>query len=242
MSSDPFSSLNVGDHVQDDPCCVAENRRRIMQAFMPEPMHTSKLICPVQVHGKHVEVCVGKDDIERTLSVCRGGADGVVACGLEIPVLLCFADCVPVIMVAPTRDIAVVHAGWRGVVNEICAEALMKLTASAHCEPSECNIYIGPFIHANHFEIAGEALDAFHNVFGSSCFVDERHVDMACALRMTFDRMGVDPKRVCDLDMCTVDNQDLFYSYRGAKGICGRHAAFAVSLQQEVNDEFRTTL
>lgn len=40
----------------------------------------------------------------------------------NVPVLLCFADCVPVVLVAP-GGFAVVHSGWKGTIARISAKA-----------------------------------------------------------------------------------------------------------------------
>ena len=253
VSQPPFDGLNLGDHVNDDPVAVEQNRRLLLSAFdcrVPtdsvapdandkeiDPVIVSGdtfvtdvfYLNPVQVHGDNVVVCEGTAGMNQAWSEIREGADAVVVAGADVPVILCFADCVPVIAVAPSGDFAVIHAGWRGVVQEISAKALTALAEYSSYDVSTFNVYIGPYIHACHFEIGGEAVEKFRGLFGEDVFTDASHVDMSRALRKTFERVGVDPERVCDVDKCTVDNQDLFFSYRGAQGVCGRHGAFAVA-------------
>ncbi len=235
VSAPPFDELNLGDHVSDDTASVVENRRRVLEAFLGQDMCdlASLFINPVQVHGKRVVVCDDRKQILHAIYDARKGADAVVACDSHVPVMLCYADCVPIIVVAPTGDFAVIHAGWRGVVNKISEAAIRMLCSHAHVLAHECNVYIGPYIHACHFEVGDETIAAFRNEFGESCFADDCHVDMGCALRMTFEQCGIDKNRIADVGLCTVDNQDKFFSYRKAQGVCGRHAAFAVSLQDE---------
>ncbi|WP_185057728.1 laccase domain-containing protein, partial [Pseudomonas brassicacearum] len=45
VSLAPFDSLNLGDHVEDDPAVVGENRRRLTDRFAIRPARLR------QVHG-----------------------------------------------------------------------------------------------------------------------------------------------------------------------------------------------
>ena len=231
VSAAPFDSLNLGDHVNDDMDDVYENRRRVLSSFACDTSGAVNLINPKQVHEKTVVTVMDTAHMHKAQAQAQMGADAVVTGASRIPVLLCFADCVPLIIVAPTGHVAVIHAGWRGVVNQVTAAAFKELCQQSGARPEDCNIYIGPYIHACHFEVGQEAIDAFSSTFGSAVFVDDRHVDMGYALRITLAQCGADTNRICDVDMCTVDNQDLFFSYRGAQGVCGRHGAFAVSFR-----------
>ncbi len=81
----------------------------------------------------------------------QDGADGLVVHALNAAALLCYADCVPVIIVSPTGRFAVVHAGWRGVDNLISVKAVRSM-AYADEAPLGAdaaltyNVYIGPHI------------------------------------------------------------------------------------------------
>lgn len=237
VSKPPFDTLNVGTHVSDDARAVQENRHRIM-----EELHgsTTRLIVPKQVH-KDTFVCLDhRDDLHVRSDEAEQGADGVVIEIDEVAALLAFADCVPVILVGPNASFAVVHAGWRGVDNRIAVKALKTLAArealrsgcslEAYC--AQTNVYIGPYIHAECFEVSADLAHHFADEFGSSCLFDERHVDLGAALRIQLTQAGVDPARIADLDRCTVCNHETFYSYRTDDGQTGRHAAVAVRLPQ----------
>ncbi len=137
----------------------------------------------------------------------------------------------PVVLVAPGGQFAVVHAGWRGVYNRIVPKALGMLCEQAGAAPDECNIYIGPYIHAECFEVADDLAEKFSNSFGNDCIASPRHVDMGQAIRTSLLVMGADPARIADAGICTACNNDLFFSYRAQGGICGRHGAIAVRIE-----------
>lgn len=234
VSMFPFDSFNLGDRVDDDPVCVEANRYMLRNAF---GARDASFINPLQVHGDTVVSVIDGGSIDEAVSRAREGADSLVVCRDDVAALLCFADCMPLIIVAPTGAFSIAHAGWRGVVNGIVSKSIAELQQQTGCDPSSFNVYIGPYIHSCHFEVGDETRDAFSRLFGASVCIPypqspshRDHVDMGAAMRMTLSRSGIDPVRVADVDLCTVCNQELFFSYRGSDGRCGRHGAFAVRL------------
>ena len=133
VSEGPYNSLNLGSHVKDDLVSVQENRRRVQQAFACED---APLFVPNQVHGDTVLELGDSRSIDTPLAPAQAhelalqaqdGADGLVVHALNAAALLCYADCVPVIIVSPTGRFAVVHAGWRGVDNLISVKAVRSM-------------------------------------------------------------------------------------------------------------------
>jgi len=231
VSEGPYSSLNLGNHVGDDPASVERNRALVLEALDASDV---PLVVPSQVHG---EVVVELDDASpEALGAAReaalAGADALVAIVPGIAALLCFADCVPVIVVSLTGRFAVAHAGWRGVENGVAAKAVRALARADAAELGEdaangYNVYVGPHIHASCFETGADVRKRFEDRFGSSCIPDERHVDLLEALTVGLEEAGIDRARVADAGVCTACSCDEFFSYRAAGGICGRHGAVA---------------
>lgn len=241
VSLPPCDGLNLGEHVDDDPQAVSRNTAIVLDALgVPD----AALIRPRQVHGAHVEVCSNKAEAHDCAERAMQGADGVVVGCPDVAALLCFADCVPVIIVSPTGAFAVVHAGWRGVMGRIVEEAVYALSAAEGADPSSFNVYIGPYIHACHFEVVpasdvvqgkgseSSLRDRFAVEFGQGCVRGDRHVDLGAALRVSCARCVIDARRIADVDVCTVcDAGARFFSYRATGGRCGRHGVLAVRVQ-----------
>ena len=114
VSSEPYASLNLGSHVNDDPAAVEENRRRVLAAVGAGEF-ARNLVVPNQVHGDVVQVVRSADPAELDAVRARAaeGADAVVCVAPRVPVMLMFADCVPVIITGP-GGFAVAHSGGRG--------------------------------------------------------------------------------------------------------------------------------
>lgn len=240
VSEGPYASLNLGSHVQDDLDKVLQNRALLFSALAPslEAAEEERLIVPKQVHGDTVLTLEAASEIASVQSQAAEGADGIIVSAREVGALLCFADCVPVIIVLPTGRFAVVHAGWRGVENEISAKAL-DLMLDQECQEhgfdrrelaDQTNVYIGPYIHRECFETSADIHSLFVAKFGEGCRFDDAHIDLGAALRVQLVKRGIKPARICDLDRCTVCENDRFFSFRAQDGVSGRHGAFAIRL------------
>jgi hypothetical protein len=248
VSEGDFEGLNLGFHVNDDASAVKQNIALLLQAA-GAPEHT-KPVRLNQVHGVDIlnlanfksadelqqinQSQVGFDTRAlQNAQVPLGDFDAIIARGGTLAPILCFADCVPLIMVAPDATFSVAHAGWRGVIGEIAVRTLVELAKSAACDPQAINIYIGSYIHKECFEVSADLHQKFAQKYGegvvsdlqneSSCYT----VDLGEALRVQLIGAGAIKERICDLDICTVCNSDAFYSYRASGGRCGRHGAVA---------------
>lgn len=226
VSAPPFDGLNLGNHVGDNLDSVRENRRLLFSAC---GMQGDAVIVPKQVHGDVVVTCSDRDSVSSSIACAQKGADAVVVSCEEVGAMLCFADCVPVVIVSPRCTFAVVHAGWRGVMAHIAESAASRICEMDGVEPSSLNVYIGPHIHACHFEVGRDLARQFAEEFGSDVLADERHVSLKRALGCGLVSLGVDGRRIVDAGACTVcDGGKRYFSYRASEGHCGRHAAFAV--------------
>ncbi len=229
VSDGCYGSLNLGHHVNDDLGAVLRNRRIVQESF---GCADAPLIVPNQVHGNALVSVRNAEQAESAQRLASEGADGVLVDAPGVATLLCFADCVPVVIVSPTGRFAVVHAGWRGVDNLISAKAVKALAqadadGSGQDAVSQMNVYIGPHIGPECFETGEDVHSGFRKKFGEACVFDGTHIDLALALRVQLEGIGVRADRICDLGKCTVCCNEEFYSYRAQGGVCGRHGAFA---------------
>ena len=234
VSAPPFDSLNVGHHVGDDLTWVQTNRRLVQTALGAED---TRLLVPNQVHGTDLVTITPGADITAVQTSAAEGCDGVVVTAPGVMPLLCFADCAPVIIVAPTKTFAVVHAGWRGAVAHIVSKALAAM-AAADGEPlgtyaPQCNIYIGPHIGVECFETGAEVQQQFVNAFGAACVTEEGHVNLTQAIIADACGVGAVPDRILDAGLCTQCHPHEYFSYRASGGRCGRHGACAFYLEDE---------
>ena len=183
-----------------------------------------------------VHACAEMSESERAQAVRAAqqeadqGADGIVVPVMGVAALLNFADCLPVILVAPSGAFAVAHAGWRGALARIASKAAGALASVAGDDPSQINAYIGPHIRSECFEVSEDVATSFAQEFGEGVLAASDHVSLVAAVTADLVSAGVSPERIADAGICTKCNPDQYYSFRASGGRCGRHAAVAVRI------------
>ena len=214
VSKGPFSSLNLGDHVNDNIDDVVANRN-LITAFLPAaPTWLS------QVHGTNV--------IELTSSTKIPGtpvADGSFSKESNQVCCVMTADCLPVLLCNEQgTQVAAVHAGWRGLLDGIIEQAIDKFDSS-----DQLLAYLGPAIGPNAFEVGNEVQQAFceqdhkaENAFKFSSNQGKWLADIYQLARIRLNNKGV--AGIYGGDFCTVRDVEQFFSYR-RDGQTGRMAS-----------------
>ncbi|MGR4976584.1 peptidoglycan editing factor PgeF [Pseudomonas sp. LARHCG127] len=196
----PFDSLNLGDHVGDDPTAVAENRRRLTDPFAITPAWLQ------QVHGI---VVVEADPTQVATADASWTATPGIACTAMT------ADCLPVLFCnrAGTR-VAAAHAGWRGLANGVLEATLDSLAVPA----DEILAWLGPAIGPQAFEVGPEVREAFiaqlpqaAQAFVASPNAGKCLADIYALARLRLAARGV--TAVYGGGLCTVTDPR-FFSYR----------------------------
>ncbi len=230
VSGGQWASLNLGGSCGDDPACVEKNRRLALACVGAEGLY-GRLVNPHQVHGDDVAVvdCGEPGALAAIQAQVKEGVDAVVCTAADVPVMLCFADCVPVVLVDPAgRGFAIAHSGWRGTIARIGEKTARELAAAVGCEPGELLAYVGPHIGAADYEVSAELLERFVAEFGVGCDVGDNHLDLGFCVREALLSAGIAPENIAVCEDSTAGNTHRFFSYRAEGGKCGRHAAVAV--------------
>lgn len=231
-SASPYDELNLGNHVGDDLTVVAANRATVLEALDGA---SCECIVPKQVHGTNVLTVASVDDVPAVRFEAEQGADGLVVSTSKVAAQLSFADCLPLILVSPSGNFAVAHAGWRGALAGIAGIAARTLAEADRKDgllgdPRTFNAYIGPYIHHECFETGQEVVDSFVETYGTAVLASSGNVSLAQAVTIDMQQAGMDASRIADCDICTVCNAEQYYSYRASDGLCGRHGALAVRI------------
>lgn len=225
VSQAPFDSLNLGDHVGDDPAAVAANRRRLADAIAARPVFMR------QVHGRGVA------------ELTSGTADGIEADGCftterGIACTIMVADCLPVLLT--TSDGTVVgaaHAGWRGLAGEggvgVLESVCRAVWAKSGARPADTIAWLGPCIGPAAFEVGPEVKEAFEQADAGAPALFRPHgpgkwlANLPGLARRRLQALGVTRLHGNDGGdaWCTVANASRFFSHRRDRGASGRFAA-----------------
>lgn len=226
----PYASLNLGLHVGDDPAAVHRNRLALLAAAGVADSAPS-LVSAHQVHGTALYVAdpatapLPHDPVPDT--------DALATSAPDVPLMLCFADCVPIVLVSPDnpRAVAVVHSGWRGTLDGIVGETLREMIALYGVDPAKVLAYIGPYIGPENFEVGEDVWALFAAKFGTLSAVkvapQRYRFDLGDAVRESLHTLGVQSCHIVSLGACTVESVDHFFSFRAEDGVTGRLAALA---------------
>ncbi|MEX2356248.1 MAG: peptidoglycan editing factor PgeF [Thermaerobacterales bacterium] len=236
VSQLPFDTLNLGLGTADAEQQVLTNRDRFLQnlAWRHPVYHVS------QVHGTKVVTARGAADIEASARtpagrrfISLGRADGVAAATPNTGLMAFFADCVPVFLAAPDRQVAaIVHAGWRGTVADMAGAAVRHLKAAFDLAPDEIEAVIGPAVGQCCYEVDRPVIDAVRRLFSDTAGIltGEKNgracLDLTGANEKLLVRAGLDSGRIWQTDLCTSCRADLFFSHRRDGGATGRMAGF----------------
>ena len=208
VSEGPFASLNLGRKSGDVPERADENRHIACDAIGAD---VEKLALNFQVHS----ACV-----LRAAPGMRGEhADGLWTDEPGLPILAMSADCLPIVLARVGKPgVAVLHAGWRGLLAGIVAAGADALGGE------KLVAEVGPAIGPCCYEVGEEVAEPFRARFGHDV-MQEGRLDLWTSAERALRAAGVEP--VHRFDRCTFCEQETFFSHRRDAGITGRQGVIA---------------
>jgi YfiH family protein len=209
VSEGPYASLNLGRKSGDDLERVEENRRLACEALSTD---VGKLAHNFQVHG---------DRVVRAEAGRQGEpADGIWTDEPGVPLLVMSADCVPIVLVRADGPpaLAVVHAGWKGLLAGVVANGVDALGDGAVAAA------IGPAIGPCCYEVGEEVAAPYRERFGDDT-LHGRNLDLWASAECALREAGVDD--ITRFDRCTSCEDEWFFSHRRDRGVTGRQGVIA---------------
>jgi YfiH family protein len=223
-SQGPYSTLNLGSTVGDDPDAVKENHRRVYENF---DLDAARVVSPHQVHKNHV-ACVesrhGRSIIPATDALITN-APGVV-------LLLRFADCVPVVFYDPIHHAAgLAHAGWRGIAAGVLPACVKSMQREFDSRPPDMWAGIGPAICQKHYAVSIDVAEKINASVPPSAAVTKEikgqwYANLPGAANAQLRTMGI--HQIKDASLCTACHTEEWYSHRAEAGTTGRFGVFVM--------------
>lgn len=210
FSVQPFNGLNLAQHVDDQAESVIQNRQLLANELaLPTTVRWLN-----QQHTTFIET----DDKRYHNEPCDGGFS-------RRPDTVCVvmtADCMPVFITdRQGSEVAVIHAGWRGLADGIVERAINLFQAPAE----QLLAWAGPTISQANFEIGAEVKLALGGA-------DRHYLPNRSKPKHYFaDLYALAGERLANLgvtyghsDACTYRDADDYFSYR-RDGVTGRMAS-----------------
>jgi YfiH family protein len=227
VSPMPENALNLAGFNEDDAENIYENRRRFLKLFAGDWTLTGCW----QVHGTDVRVVNSESDARPKPGVLGDEqyCDALISNTPNVLLTVKTADCVPVLIGDQnSRAFAAIHAGWRGTSSAIVKAAIKNLESEYGARPSEMRAAIGPAANVCCYEVGSDVINVFKERFpaADNLFVPTREghaqIDLHAANRNLLIEAGLSPERIHAAPLCTMDRNDLFFSYRREKQLHGR--------------------
>lgn len=214
VSAAPFDHFNLGNRSSaegDDPAAVAANRTELIAlAGLPSPPHWLR-----QVHGTGVLRFEVPPAGEGTAHEPTADAAVTATAGVVLAILT--ADCLPVVLAADDgSEIAVAHAGWRGLADGV----LERTVAAMRTPPARLLAWLGPAAGPQAYEIGEDVHEAFlaQDPAAEAAFAATRpghwRVDLYALARQRLAGAGVVPAAVHGGGLCTISDAARFFSHR----------------------------
>lgn len=230
VSTDIFTSLNLGLNRGDDPGRVRENYRRVCGALGVE---MGKLVLSSQVHEDTVRR-VTLDDagkgLDRSIDY---NADGLTTNVPGLTLTTFGADCLTILFYDPVKKaVANVHSGWRGTALGIVDRAVEQMERSFGSRAADLVVAIGPGISKCCFETHSEVPEAMVKALGrdtSELVVSlgngKYKVDLKGINTLRLKRKGVLATKIDISPDCTMCSHEKYWSHRYTQGNRGSQAA-----------------
>ena len=229
-SKAPFDSFNLATHVDDDERDVKKNRQKLANVLPSEPVWLN------QVHSNVV--------VNAASAALDTDADGSYTIQPNVVSVVLTADCLPVLICTRQGDgVAALHAGWRGLLNGILEQGVVKLLRASGRQPEDLLIWFGPAIGPENFEVGEEVRQEFlhkaqDKLLTAQCFApvknntrggkaqpfkeDKWFADIYQLARLRLLQAGVE--NVSGGNYCSYRDKEKFYSFR-RDGKTGRMAS-----------------
>lgn len=201
---------------------IRGNRGRLAEAL---GIHEDCLIFPSQVHKTrivHVTHGISKQELMET--------DALITNERGLCLAVMSADCVPILIYdAANGAVAAIHSGWRGTVAKILEKTLQAMSERYGTKGENIIAAIGPSVCQDSYEVGEEVVESVKVSFQNASELlvatspGKAKLDLWKANKAQLLDFGVQESRIEISDLCTVKNNEYFFSAR--KGDAGRFAA-----------------
>ena len=186
-------------------------------------LQEENLCIPIQRHTANVK-CVGenKEDIDFE------NVDGLITNQKNKILISRNADCILFLLFDPkNRVIANVHSGWKGTFQKIVEKTVIKMKNNYGSNTEDIICCISPCIRKCHFLVDEDVKELCENIFSFTEKVDtfiekadiidgkqKYRIDTVEINKILLRDLGIKEKNIIDSNLCSVCNNDKFYSYR----------------------------
>ncbi|MBR6808234.1 MAG: peptidoglycan editing factor PgeF [Clostridia bacterium] len=222
--------MNIAPGHGDDFETVYKNTDILVREASNGVFTAENAVVTSQIHSAKVRLLTTDNCGEGVARAAGDSCDGFVTDSRGIVPIVRTADCVPILFTASKADgspvVAAVHAGWRGTVSGIAAEAV-KSIISLGAAADSVKVAIGPHIGKCCFQVQRDFYDSVAEIRGEEfarryitdkggLFADLTSMNVGILIEA-----GVLPHNIDVSDECTCCNPEKYHSHRKTHGLRG---------------------
>jgi polyphenol oxidase len=227
------SNLYFSFRGEDEEEDVLKNWETLSSSF---EIPISQFLVVDQVHGDEILAIDGTDSAK--LKDEPLFFDAIVSRKPGLAIGIKTADCVPIFLADPKREIVcAIHAGWKGTALGIAAKTIGLIVRKFACRPADLVVAIGPAIGPCCYQVDRIVFDSMKDTpAAKDCFVacdEPGHwmLNLPLANRLQLEEAGVNPDNIHSARLCTACRHDLFFSHRRDGSGTGRQMSFIMIRQ-----------
>lgn len=198
-----FSSINCAYNSGDSDAVVKKNRN-----FTSNYLNKKKIILTNQVHSNIVSYV--DRNFPKNIS-----SDAMITDRKDILLGILTADCAPIIVLGK-KYFGIIHAGWKGLINGIMENTIMKFNSLGETE-NQLNVFVGPHLSMDSFEVKKDFVDNIKKkIKNYDNFIESKRK------KKFFNFSGLIESKLIDLKITNYDiskentytNPEKFFSHR----------------------------
>ncbi len=202
---------NMAYQVGEDKDEVYRNREALYKELGLDRYHV------VYVHQSHSDVIkeVFIDDGFKGGESFEEGieADALYTKQRELALGIFHADCLPVIFYDPTVPlVGVIHSGFKGTLKHITQKALRKVIDKEHLNPSNIQIYIGPYRHPETFILEPEDFEKLMMAYLP--IRQDGHMDLLDGIKFDLTCCFIPLENIHNVNIDTAKDERFFSAYK----------------------------
>ncbi|MEA5580519.1 peptidoglycan editing factor PgeF [Nodularia harveyana UHCC-0300] len=201
-------------------------------AYRLKQVHGNIVLTPQEIHSK---LTAGGNDVTGSGDSVLALGDGLITEQQLQAVWVASADCTPVLIGdVKTRQVAALHAGWRGTAAKIVPQAIARLQDQGS-QLDDLRIAMGPAIGGEVYQVSLEVaaeigasitphtaekqiIDALHQLPNSPLFPDPNpgkvKLDVRRINALQMENLGISTAQIAIAPHCTYQTPEYFFSYR----------------------------
>lgn len=222
VSEGCYQSMNLGMSTDDDRENKLKNYEILSEKLC---FDLNDMVKTSQSHTANIRYAT-ESDKGKIFNGYPGYADvdGLITDRKNIVISTSHADCTPIFFYDPIKEvIGMVHAGWRGTVENITGNMIKRFTEDFGSIPENIEAAIGPSLGQCCFEVDEDVAEIFLKADKNyetymKKIGNKYNFDLWEINKYIMMNNGMREENIEIAGICTKCRNDLFFSHRGQKG------------------------